>query len=291
MVSKRPKTSLSHEARLSISKQIIANMPKMVLPPKDFDPFKLSNKELVNNGLPPRPDKETCPKLRAVWESMMVRKFSFVEPALYIDETVHPPRITTDHDTNGDKANGDETNGQKPVVQSSPKDKVASGTMVFDNIWSGAVIPNPPSGQTFYTITAAWIIPNAYPPPTAKLAGGKFADNTYTAAAWIGLDGYGTPGVLQCGTTSVCTVSGGNITSQSAYAWYEWFPALPITVGIAVKPGDLMQCVVCGSGPTSGSFVISNVSSGFSTPSIPRPSRPSRSRPRWCPCRERQPSG
>ncbi|MCJ1400931.1 hypothetical protein MMC11_004142 [Xylographa trunciseda] len=233
-----PEKMMDHETRLRITMDMIQHMPEIVTPPKDFEPLKVSNTELVKNGFPPRPDKQMYPKLRALWEDGMARQFTIIKPDLQVDTTtVHYP---------------------KPKVDE---------TVVFDNVWSGAVFPNPPAGNTFYTITGAWIIPNPYPPPTTLLSNGKFADGTYQAAAWIGLDGYGTEGVLQCGTTSVCVVSGGNITSQTAYAWYEWFPAYPVKVGLAVKPGDLMQAIVCGLQPTQGSVILTNMSSNVSTPS------------------------
>ncbi|MCJ1439313.1 hypothetical protein MMC27_008705 [Xylographa pallens] len=235
-----PETMLDHETRLGITMDMIKQMPEIVTPPKDFEPLKVSNTELVRNGLPPRPDKQMYPKLRALWEDMMARKFTIIKPELHVDTTtIHYPKRTVDE------------------------------TVVFDNIWSGAVFPKPPAGNTFYTITGAWIVPNPYPPPTAKLSNGKFADGTYQAAAWIGLDGYGTQGVLQCGTTSVCVVSGGIITSQTAYAWYEWFPAYPIVATLAVKPGDLMQAIICGLQSNQGSVIITNMSSNISTPSLP----------------------
>lgn len=71
--------------------------------------------------------------------------------------------------------------------------------------------------------------------------------------------------VLQAGTVSECTVRNG-VLSQSAYAWYEWFPALMIEINLPVKPGDLVHAVVCGSGTGPGDIGITNLSTNTAFP-------------------------
>jgi hypothetical protein len=134
------------------------------------------------------------------------------------------------------------------------------------NSWSGAVIPNPPTGRTFSMVTGSWIVPNAYPPQSAKQGNG-WKDGLYESSAWVGIDGWGTPSVLQTGTVSKCQVSGGKIVSQDAYAWLEWFPAGEVRfTQLAVKPGDVMNAVVCGGAATAVGYVgLQNISSGVVT--------------------------
>lgn len=225
------------ETRHQITKTMIENIKKPATPPKGFDHMKATNTELINYGLPPRPDEKEYPKLRAMWEHMLSRPFTVVFPEFKINDIVHYPQN-------------------------------ASGGNSQNSIWSGAVIAPPPAGQTFYTITGAWIVPNAYPPPSARLAGGKFTDGTYQSWAWVGLDGWNTPAVLQGGTQSICTVSGGNITSQTAKFWIEWFPSSESTLSLPVSPGDMVQCLVCGQSTTQGTVQLINTSANTSTPAM-----------------------
>ncbi|TVL91308.1 G1 family glutamic endopeptidase [Streptomyces sp. SAJ15] len=46
-------------------------------PPKDFDPFTATEKDLKRHGLPLRPDPQTQPGLAALWERRAVRYRSF----------------------------------------------------------------------------------------------------------------------------------------------------------------------------------------------------------------------
>ncbi|MCJ1291716.1 hypothetical protein MMC34_003261 [Xylographa carneopallida] len=96
-VPRVPDTVLDHETRLGITMDMIKNMPEIITPPKDFETLKVSNTELVKNGLPPRPDKQMYSKLRALWEDMMARRFTIIKPELHVDTTtVHYSKRTVD---------------------------------------------------------------------------------------------------------------------------------------------------------------------------------------------------
>jgi hypothetical protein len=230
--------------RRQITRTMIDNIKKPETPPEGFNHLKATNTELLKYGLPPRPDKTQYPKLAALWESMLSRPLTVVFPEFKINDTVHHPQ-------NANPQNGSGGNAQ-------------------NSIWSGAVINTPPAGETFYTITGAWIVPNAYPPPSASVGNGKFTPGTYQSWTWVGLDGWNTPAVLQGGTQSICTVgSNGSISSHTAAFWIEWYPSSEITLSLAVSPGDMVQCVVCGQSTTEGTITLINTSAGTSTPSIP----------------------
>jgi hypothetical protein len=51
-------------------------------PPKDFDPFAATEKDLMRHGLPLRPDPRTEPELAALWERQAARyrNFEHLEP-------------------------------------------------------------------------------------------------------------------------------------------------------------------------------------------------------------------
>lgn len=53
-------------------------------PPKDFDPFAATEKDLMKHGLPLRPDARTQPGLAALWERLAARyrNFEHLEPQL-----------------------------------------------------------------------------------------------------------------------------------------------------------------------------------------------------------------
>lgn len=84
----------------------------------------------------------------------------------------------------------------------------------------------------------------------------------------------GSGDVLQAGTGQVVIVSGGQITSQSAFAWHEWYPALWVVFSnFDVKPGDTVSCSVCAPvSNTQGSVIISNKATGtYTSIGIPAP--------------------
>ncbi len=85
-------------------------------------------------------------------------------------------------------------------------------------------------------------------------------------ANFFQVDGWGSADVLQGGTGSECIVSGGNITSQTAFGWFEWYPYSWVTfTSFSVKPGDSVNCLVCapaGAGATTGYVMLSNTSTG-----------------------------
>ncbi|HEY7387320.1 MAG TPA: G1 family glutamic endopeptidase [Bryobacteraceae bacterium] len=51
-------------------------------PPKDFDPFAATEKDLMRHGLPLRPDPQTQPGMAALWERLAARyrRFDHLEP-------------------------------------------------------------------------------------------------------------------------------------------------------------------------------------------------------------------
>jgi hypothetical protein len=101
------------------------------------------------------------------------------------------------------------------------------GTATSTN-WAGYAITN---RKPFTSATGRWVQPAV---TCADLS------STYSAF-WVGLGGFANSsfGVEQTGTLANC--SGG---SPHYTAWYELYPAPPVTLRLAVKPGDKVSATV-----------------------------------------------
>jgi Peptidase A4 family len=142
--------------------------------------------------------------------------------------------------------------------------KVANGATSGN--WSGYVNIDP-SPAKYSAIEGEWIVPNPYPNSTD-------VNGEYWVSLWVGIDGDGTGDVLQAGTDSYCTVSGGNTTSQLAFPWYEWFPAYPLEISnFTVHPGDTIWGYVYAESTTVGYTYLMNVNAGtYTSITFPAPS-------------------
>lgn len=226
---------MDHEARLRITENQLTQRSTQVTPPDGFNPLKVSNTELVKYGLPSRPDKKTQPKLRTQWESTMSRALSFVIPKF-------------------------DTKGRTHIHLS---EKPTASTTPLGNFLVGALKEGLPAGETIVTVTAKWSVPNIHPPK----AGDGLKDGTYECSAWVGIDGFyprpiASIAALLAGTTTRVVVSGGQITLQEVWAWSEFYPAFEIVYAdFSVKPGDLVNFVVCGeAGSPNGQVGLVNLS-------------------------------
>ncbi len=91
--------------------------------------------------------------------------------------------------------------------------------------WSGWDV----TGSTYTSVSAAWTV------PTVTCAAGE----TSYSADWVGLDGDGSNSVEQTGTSSDC--SSGTPTYS---AWYEFYPAVAVSLTNTVKAGDKISASV-----------------------------------------------
>jgi hypothetical protein len=103
--------------------------------------------------------------------------------------------------------------------------------------WAGYVATGPATtGSSFTDVAGSWRQPRL-----RCSAGG-----TGSAAFWVGLGGAqdSSAALEQTGTEGDCSRSG-----KATYsAWYEFVPAGPVTVRLAVRPGDRMTGAVLVSG-------------------------------------------
>src|SRR5271154_428343 len=236
--------------RAAKSSESSQKTPPLATPPKDFDPITATNADLVKYRYPPRPDKESAPNLRSLWERKVSSSPRFVTPS--------------------------GKNIRNLFTNTSPQGVHQLNT-VTSGFWSGALITAPPTGQTFYTISASWTIPMAGIPPASAYKTGVVPDGVYASIQWVGMDGRVAaldPG-LSAGTISFCQVQGGQVApdTQYAQAWYQW-GGDETYAGIDVSPGALVTITVCGAaGNKQGLITLlnatENTTSGALTVSAP----------------------
>jgi len=140
-----------------------------------------------------------------------------------------------------------------PMIPSPDAEQGTDGSDVqYSSNWSGAVLTAPPSGSTFTSVSAQFVVPKP------KAVGGKAG----AASAWVGIDGdtYQNS-ILQTGV-DFNVAAGGAVTYD---AWYEWFPnAATDFTGISFKAGHNVAISVVASSSTAGVATIQNLSNGQS---------------------------
>jgi len=202
------------------------------LPPPGFDFAAASSRDRLRYGFPAEPDRQTQPRLRAKWERNLHRPWRRVVPQYELQPA-------------------------RPLPSRLP---LGSGTSWN---WSGAVA-TPPAGKGFTTVSGTWIVPDAYPPPSAWNGSG-YNDGLYNVLHWVGIAGDVRPGagnLVQAGTgTDVNVVSG--VISVTPYSWFEWWNSAldngyTRLNGFTVTPGDVIEVSVC-AGSTIGAASIGNV--------------------------------
>jgi hypothetical protein len=75
------------------------------------------------------------------------------------------------------------------------------------------------------------------------------------------MDGYGSPDVLQTGTSVdvTCPDNGNSGSTTSYHAWLEWFPNYEVAINnLPVRPGDIFNVSVVDYDSTHGLIVIEN---------------------------------
>ena len=192
------------------------------LPPKDFDPLTASPQALERHGFPRRPDPVEMPDAAAKWIAAFRHypRFEHITPEFQAIEHRHAPNLRTEKDTEGN-VNATSSN------------------------WSGSVLFIG-GNDRFSWITGSWTVPHCYPTPGTS--------DTEYSSAWLGIDGDGSPDVMQAGTE---TDSDG-----TCYAWFEWFPEFSIGISnFQVSPGDVVALVLCATSSTTAWMSIGNMTS------------------------------
>lgn len=100
---------------------------------------------------------------------------------------------------------------------------------------------------TYTSVTATWVEP--------KVTCGT--TDTY-ASFWVGLDGYADSSVEQIGTEADCV--GGKAVDS---AWYELYPAAPVTLSNVVAAGDSMTATVSATAKDVFTLTIEDNTAGW----------------------------
>jgi hypothetical protein len=111
--------------------------------------------------------------------------------------------------------------------------------------WSGQIA----TGTTYSAVRASWVVPTVQP---TQYSG--------ASATWIGIDGGpASPGsIIQTGTVQL---AGGGATQYAA--WYELYPAAPVTVG-GVSAGDSMTASITHDNGSIWTVNIADTTTGGS---------------------------
>lgn len=195
-------------------------------PSKGFDPLTAPDKVLLHHGFPPRP---TVPMFRKLWETHFARKLNYVVPTFKAFDSGHDRR-------------------NQRIAEISNSDT--------SNNWSGVILNNPGTSGPLVWVMGRWNVPNPY--PSTKLPDSE----NYLSAAWVGLDGNGTPGLLQAGTDHSAFWQKGKIV-RDVYAWWQWYPDAQHTIdNLPISPGDTIHCVICANSTHDATIRMQNISTG-----------------------------
>jgi hypothetical protein len=135
------------------------------------------------------------------------------------------------------------------AVESNPLLATQASNTNYSSNWSGYVDF---SGATSYGSSSFYYLVNHYVVPVAEQAFGACTGGWDWGSAWNGIDGWGSPDVLQAGIEFDAYCSG---STRSAYysAWYEWYPYGEVRIsGLPIAPGDDLFVEVWHTSSTQG---------------------------------------
>ena len=116
--------------------------------------------------------------------------------------------------------------------------------------WAGAVL----IGSGYTAVTGQFTV------PTLRVPRGREKSGTYSASAWVGIDGdTWSDEILQTGVDF--TITNGEV---SYTAWYEWWPDYAYDFSITISAGDVIKLTVTAASESSGTAVIENITTGES---------------------------
>ncbi|WP_374019106.1 G1 family glutamic endopeptidase [Paenibacillus thiaminolyticus] len=119
--------------------------------------------------------------------------------------------------------------------------------------WSGYAMKRTKK-NSFHSISGQWMVPRVKPSK----------QNTYSSA-WLGIDGYGNPSLIQTGTGH-----NSNKGKPAYYAWWEILPALETRIPYPVSPHDLMYANITKLRKNKWQIVLKNKTKGWTFKKITR---------------------
>lgn len=172
---------------------------KVMRPPAaGFDPLTATDDELLDAGLPRRPDDRLYPDLHAQWRRLVLplpREMPATGWELLLGAAGNTPEDAS---------------------------AMRGGRWGSSRNWSGALIAARDNCR-FQAMVAVWTVPSPGLPPGASLASPP-VNGSWRASFWIGLDGHrlASRSLPQLGTTILIeAVNGAPVLS--AYAWAQWW--------------------------------------------------------------------
>jgi hypothetical protein len=109
--------------------------------------------------------------------------------------------------------------------------------------WYGYVA----TGSTYTSVSASWTVPTV-----------DCATSSGDATIWVGLDGYGDATVEQIGTDVACS---GGVAEYAAF--FEMYPAYPVSFDNVVAPGDVIDASVDYTATNAFVLTISDTTQGW----------------------------
>jgi hypothetical protein len=241
-----PMAGIAQNPRQLQSNEHALNIPGATTidaPPAGFDPIVASDQELAYHGFPPRPDQAAQPKAYATWVRAMKASKVRVAPNLEQTSIFHGPVKP------GKVAN-------PTAVESNPLLSTHASNTSYSYNWSGYVDF---SGATNYGSSSFYYLVNDYVVPVAEQAFGACTGGWDWGSAWNGIDGWGSPDVLQAGIEFDAYCSGSTRASYYS-AWYEWYPYGEVRIaGLPIAPADDLFVEVWHTSSTQGyAYLVNN---------------------------------
>ena len=211
-------------------------------PPAGFDPITASDADLDLYKLPPRPNQNTEPKAYASWVKAMQHSKARIVPKLEQTTIFHGPANVVKNAKPSAEQGMSAPNGQLSNVS-------------YSSNWSGYVDF---SGATSYGSTSFYYLVNTMVVPVAQQAFGACTGGWDWGSEWNGIDGWGSPDVLQAGVEFDAYCSGATRASYYS-AWYEWYPYGEVRIsGFPVTAGDDIFVEVWHTSATQGYAYLVN---------------------------------
>lgn len=223
------------EPEINVFMEQLKRRTKFIVPPDGFDVRGACPQQLIDLGLPPRPED---PQLRRMWNVFFAGSPKFCDA-----DTLTIAKGT----------------GDQPVraKQRHTPDSLAAlpGHVLSSLNWSGATVA-PSGGRRFREICGIWKVPpvTAPPPPPSGTA------KEYFSSIFIGLDGqrrYFDASLPQIGTRQDITAEGVRYET-----WFQWFTLntdnWPTKLGVRVTPGQQVMAWITVLTPTKVRMMIRN---------------------------------
>ena len=121
--------------------------------------------------------------------------------------------------------------------------RVVLSTTTLSSNWSGYAVVTGSGGVN--AVSGSWVVPTVSGSGTAY------------SSVWVGIDGFNSSTVEQIGTEQDVV----NGVAQYS-AWVEMYPAYPVTLNMAIHPGDTITASVTASGSGKFTLTIKDVTQG-----------------------------